>query len=136
MACFQKNTHRYLSLGIVDIEYGTVPVNWFPARLLQKNKLLRQYAIKQTKNVSTFKRLTVFQASYLEDCMESADHYQGYFGSCHCIEFGLRQFPQIEQREKKRHETKLTAQSVTPWCSYCKPMSRRVPSLAIYYGKP
>jgi hypothetical protein len=49
MACFQKNTHRYLSLGIVDIEYGTVPVNWFPARLLQMNKLLRQYAIKQKK---------------------------------------------------------------------------------------
>jgi hypothetical protein len=54
MACFQKkNTHRYFSLGIVDIENGTVPVNWFPARLLQINKLLRQYAIKQTKNVSS-----------------------------------------------------------------------------------
>jgi hypothetical protein len=35
-----KGTHRYLSLGIVEIEYGTFPANWFPARLLQiKNSL-------------------------------------------------------------------------------------------------
>ena len=60
----RKCTHRYFSLGIVEIEYGTAPENWFPARLLQINSSLRWHIMRwkrlympASKDLKSFKLL-------------------------------------------------------------------------------
>jgi hypothetical protein len=59
-----------------------------------------------------FQTLTASEAFYLEDCMESAGHHRGYFGSCHCIEFWSIQFPvelltQLYSRKKPDWNSQL-----------------------------
>jgi hypothetical protein len=56
------DTHRYWSLGIVEIEYGTFPVNWFPAKLLQiERSLTRWYAIRKF-----FKEQNIWYSRHLQ----------------------------------------------------------------------